>query len=319
MVETVLPNLWVSETLYAKAQLYMEQMESNTADQWQYGLWSALCLELLLRAALSNISPVLLANPNNWRNLNHALGNGPTAKKFVPNSIATKEVLDRLTELVPGFTKEVAGFCFVHTNRRNAELHTGETVFSDLGTSKWLPGFYQTCKLLLESMGKSLGDFVKDGENVQAMIGSLEYAVAESVTQDISIHSNAWMNKSDHEQETAVLQATAWATRQSGHRIKCPSCSSSSLLQGSPIGTVSTKVNDVEVVQKQTMLPSLFECIACGLKISGFSKLSSCGLGDAFSESTIYSAAEFFDLYTEDELQDAKNESSYYEPDFNED
>jgi len=77
-------------------------------------------------------------------------------------------------------------------------------------------------------------------------------------------------------------------------------------------------VEDEDVIQKQTMLPSAFECIACGLKISGFSKLSACGLGDAFSEKTIYTAAEFFNLHTEDELEDARNEMPEYEPDFNE-
>jgi len=81
---------------------------------------------------------------------------------------------------------------------------------------------------------------------------------------------------------------------------------------------VSTTVGNDEVVQRQTMLPSAFECIACGLKIAGYSKLSACGLGDAFSEMTTYTAAEFFDLYTEDDLEEARNVRPEYEPDFNE-
>ena len=44
------------------------------------------------------------------------------------------------------------------------------------------------------------------------------------------------------------------------------------------------------------MLPTTFECIACGLHISGISKLSACGLGDAFMAKSTYSAAEFFGL-----------------------
>jgi len=117
------------------------------------------------------------------------------------------------------------------------------------------------------------------------------------------------------------LQATAWATRQSGHRVECPACKSTSLLHGAPVGPVSTEIDEDVVIQRQSMLPSAFECIACGLKISGISKLSACGLGDAFSEKSIYTAAEFFELYTEDDLNDARQEveASYtYEPDFNE-
>jgi hypothetical protein len=67
------------------------------------------------------------------------------------------------------------------------------------------------------------------------------------------------------------------------------------------------------------MLPSSFECIACGLKILGLSKLSACGLGDAFSARSTYSAAEFFGLYTEEEIEEARKEPpDHYEEDFNE-
>ena len=66
------------------------------------------------------------------------------------------------------------------------------------------------------------------------------------------------------------------------------------------------------------MLPSSFECIACGLRISGLSKLSVCGLADAYTAKSTYSAAEFFSLYTEDELEEARNEMPEFEEDFNE-
>ncbi|MDC0833287.1 hypothetical protein POG22_09750 [Geitlerinema sp. CS-897] len=318
MDSTISPHPWASETLYAKALLYMEQMEANVVDEWQYGLWSALCLELLARAALAHISPILLADLNNWRNINYALGNAITAKKFSPTSIQTKEVLARLTELVPEFTQEVAGFCSKHVERRNAELHTGETIFTELGTSEWLPRFYEACKLLLESMDKSLSDFVKDSDQANSMIESLKDAAAKAVRQDINAHAKVWNNKSAEDRQEAISQANAWATRQSGHRVECPACKSPSLLQGSPSGKVSTKIVENEVIQQQSMLPSSFECIACRLKISGFSKLSSCGLGDAFSATTTYTPAEFFELYTEEDLEKRLEDVSDYEPDFNE-
>ena len=72
-----------------------------------------------------------------------------------------------------------------------------------------------------------------------------------------------------------------------------------------------------EVVQTQSQLPSSFECIACGLRITGFSKLSACGLGNAFTETSRYPVAEFFNLYTQDEMEDALNQVPEYEPDFN--
>ena len=80
---------------------------------------------------------------------------------------------------------------------------------------------------------------------------------------------------------------------------------------------MSTRVTDYEVEQRQTVLPFSFECIACGLRISGLSKLSVCGLGDAFTDKSTYSAAEFFELFTEDDIAQARAEGAGYDDDFN--
>jgi hypothetical protein len=116
---------------------------------------------------------------------------------------------------------------------------------------------------------------------------------------------------------SGTRDATAWATREAGHRVTCPACGSSALVQGSPSGSVATEVREDEVVQRQKMLPSSFSCIACGLRISGLSRLTACGLGDAFTARTPFSIADFFGLYTEDDLERARRENAL-EPDFNE-
>lgn len=312
---------WSEEGLFAKAQLYFERMESHTADDWQFGLWSTLALELIARAALAHTSPVLLADASNWRNLTYALGYQPTARKFAPSSVAIREVIERLEELEPKVTPEIAGFCKQHLQRRNTELHSGELIFSELGTSKWLPRFYLALRTLLAVMGKELQDVVSEPSTAQSMIEALEDEAAKAIEKEIKAHQKVWSKKSEGERATAIAQATAWATRHAGHRVDCPSCSSPALLQGSPSGAVSTEIDEKEgeIIQRQTMLPTSFECIACGLRISGLSKLAACGLGDAFTGKSVYTAAEFFELYTEDELAQARAEATpQYEEDFNE-
>ena len=93
MIPTVTGHQWSEETLFCKARLYAEQMEKFSKNDWQFGLWSALGLELLARAALAHISPVLLADPQNWRNLTHVLGKSPTSQKFSPKTLSTGELL----------------------------------------------------------------------------------------------------------------------------------------------------------------------------------------------------------------------------------
>ena len=318
MSPTVDGHSWSEESLFSKAKLYIELMENRTADDWQFGFWSALSLELLARSALAHISPVLLADNRDWRNIAHALGESPTAKKFSPRSLPTGEVFSRLAELTPEFSEEIRGFCAEHTERRNSELHSGELAFANLGTSVWLPKFYFACSEILKSMNKGLEDFFPKPEEAQQIVVLHDDAAAKAVQQDIKAHKQVWMNKSDDERSTASRQATTWATRHAGHRVDCPSCGSQALIQGKPSGAVKTEVDGEEIIQRQSQFPSSFECTACGLRITGLSKLSACGLGNAYTEKSTYTAGEFFDLYSEDELEDARREiSAYYEPDFN--
>ena len=312
---------WSSDALLNKAKLYLQKMESYSVDDWEHGLWSTLALELLARAALASFSPVLLADQKSWRNLTYALGFDATAKRFSPNSISTTEVLARLSELSSEVTSEIAGFCSQHIERRNGELHSGELVFSQLGTSQWLPNFYSAIEVFGELLQQDLSELCRDPVSAKAMIDSLKDQAAKAVQSDINAYGKVWLDKSAAEREKASDQAAIWATKHSGHRVVCPACKSPALLQGGPSGSVSTVVDHAqgELMQRQTMLPTSFECIACGLRISGLSRLSACGLGDAFISTSKYTAAEFFDLYTEDDLEEARQEGKHqWEPDFNE-
>ena len=311
-------HIWSEESLFHKAKLYAGQMESHIADDWQFGFWSALSLEMLSRSALAHISPVLLADNRDWKNLRYALDGKLTEVQFSPRSLSEKEVLNRLKALIPAFDNEILGFCTRHMDRRNSELHTGTLAFVELGTSAWLPEFYLACDVLLNSMNRTLEDFISGHITAREMIGEFKNSAANTVKNDIDAHKQVWSNKSAEEQKIASERAEAWATRHAGHRVPCPACESQALLKGTPSGNVSTEVIGNEVVQRQTMLPSSFECISCGLHISGISKLSASELGDAFTAKYSYTAAEFFNLYTEDELEDARNEMLGYEPDFNE-
>lgn len=321
MNQAATQNPWSHDSLFAKAVLYQEQMENHVANQWQYGLWSSLTLELLLRSTLAHTSPILLAESTNWRNLTFAIGNSPTARRFKPTSISTSEVIKRIQEIHPEFNNDIVNFCITHTERRNSELHTGELVYTPENNSEWLAKYYQACDILLKIVGKQIPDFFADASTVASLIASVADDAAKSVSQDIQAHAKVWSNKSETDRTTLAEQSNSWATRHAGHRIKCPACKNTALLQGIGSGPVSTEISDDEIIQRQTMIPSSFECIACGLKIVGFSKLVACNIGNAYTGKTKYSAAEFFELYTEDDLDEARRDgerSAVYEPDFNE-
>ncbi|WP_233858339.1 hypothetical protein [Paraburkholderia sp. HD33-4] len=122
-----------------KARLYPERTNRSEVTSADYALESTICLEMLARAALASVSPVLLAEDRDWRNLSYAFGHTPTSKKFVPGSIGVKEARSRLSEPEPNATQEITNFCTDQFNKRNAELHSGVLAFHGSGSSAWQP------------------------------------------------------------------------------------------------------------------------------------------------------------------------------------
>tara|TARA_R110001606_G_scaffold29681_12_gene92466 strand:- start:3666 stop:3890 length:225 start_codon:yes stop_codon:yes gene_type:complete len=74
--------------------------------------------------------------------------------------------------------------------------------------------------------------------------------------------------------------------------VDCPACNSISLLQGEAISAPKKELDNDIIIEKQEYLPAQFECVACNLKISGFSRLNAIGLGDRFVNTQRYDAAE---------------------------
>ena len=312
MIPQQVPHEWSAAALLNKAQLYAETMLSFPHDDWRFPLWSALSLELLARAALASFSPTLLADAKaSWNNLLFSLGTQPNATNFSPKSIDIREVFSRLQDLIQDFTRELEGFCVGHMSKRNEELHSGSTPLVGLSETSWLPTYYRACEILLDSMHEDLERFLgTDEANVaKAMIAAAQDESAKSVRQAINAHRIVWENNDDAEKANLILQSSAWATRQIGHRVSCPACECASILIGSPISAPIKSIADEEITETQEYLPTRFECVACGLKISGLSRLSATGLGDTFNATFTYGVLDY--SVPEDYYLD-------YEPDFNE-
>jgi len=305
------PHEWSREALLSKAQRYAEEMLSHPRESWQFAFWSSLALELLARAALAKVSPALLADPKDWNNLYFALGNAPTAQKFSPRSIDISVVFAHLQSILPGFTPGMESFGIVHMGRRNEELHSGSTPFDSVKSSAWLPTYYQSAEVLLASLAETLESLVgpDEAEVATALIAAANDASAKAVTKTIEAHKTVWVQKTPGEQKKLQLQATLWATKQAGHRVTCPACSSDSLVVGAPVAPPTQTLDGDEITETQYFLPSRFECVACGLKIGQLSQLHAVGLADTYKSTIVYDAAEYY--RTNDPYED-------FEPDFNE-
>lgn len=303
---------WSKEALFAKAQVFAESMAENDDTEWKFGLWSAFTLEMLVRAAVARVSPALLADNQDWTNVLYGLGVQPKKAKFVPKSAAITELLARAEELVPDFTREHASFCASHFARRNGEVHTGSFPFANVGTSTWLPTFYTVCEVLLKSIGESLGSLFGKETEKQALedIEALRDETAKAVKGTINAHKTVWEQKTQDERVTADSQAKTTSLRHYGHRVACPSCGSTGLLQGKAAGEAKRTVDDDGIYERQVMKPEAFACVACGLKIAGYSKLLAAGLGNTFVSTSHYDAVEFFDIDIEERMRSLMEEDN---------
>jgi hypothetical protein len=306
-------TVWDVDALVAKAQRYAEKMLTASRDEWEFALWSSLTLEFLLRADLADYGPALLADTKDINNLFSAVGIQPKAKKFIPKSIPTNDVIDRLAAIVIDFNSELAGFSRRHTTQRNAELHSGQTSFDGVKHSTWLPLFYRTCDVLLTDLGRDLSHiFGKDEANTaKKLIAALADDAAKSVKATINAHEMVWGKKEQSERDKAFTLATLWATKHAGHRVKCPACKSDAIVTGDSISAPQKSINGDIITEKQEHLPSKFECIACGMKISGLSQLTAAGLGDVYVQAQSYDASEYYAPQEQEEWEG-------YEPDNNE-
>ena len=60
---TKTPHEWSSEALLTKAERYAELMLEQDREEWQFGFWSALCLEMILRGAVAKTSALTKPDP----------------------------------------------------------------------------------------------------------------------------------------------------------------------------------------------------------------------------------------------------------------
>jgi len=299
-------NEWSKESLFAKAQLYAEVMFEHQDNNWQFGLWSAFVIEMLVRATVSNVSPVLLADSKDWNNLLHALDKPIKKQKFVAKSASITELIQRVESLADGFTREHSNFCASHVARRNSEVHSGSMPFENLGTSSWLPNFFMVTQILADEIGESLESLLgrEVAKQAKEEIEALKDDTANAVKGTIATHKTVWGDASPEEQEQARRQAATVSLRHYGHRVNCPACGCTALLVGKAAGEAKAEVSDDGIIERQVMRPETFQCVACSLKINGYSKLRAAGLGDSYISTSSYDALEYFDVDIDEHIRD---------------
>jgi transcription elongation factor Elf1 len=290
---------WECEALWAKAVLFMQRAVAEDRESAEFGLWASLGLELLARAAVAKTSPALLAEPDReQKNLLHALG---ISTHNAPKSIGTVQVFSLCRLLVAGFTEDEFRTASSLLNRRNEELHSGAAAFEAFPTHTWLAPFYRCCQILAEHVEESLESlFGKDEAQVATeILGKVEASVIGNVKASIAAHTKVFNAKEEAERVKLSAEAEAQANglaHRGHHRVTCPACGSRATVQGKTYGGERLEHRDGQIVVRENVLPTKFQCQACGLKLTGYQELVAAGVGDHFTHRTEYSPPDYYEL-----------------------
>lgn len=290
---------WDKDALWSKSKGYVERALQEDRNNEMFPFWLSLSLELLARAAVSSIHPLLLAEPNkdDPTNILHALGR-PTGKGK-PKSLAISGVFKLCRHLVPGFTEEDLKICTALADLRNEELHSGAIAFAILPTASWLTHFYRAATALANVQGHTLEDFLGDEESAAAtkMITADTDAVKAKVQKALHDHKRAFEAKSLDERRGLAEASAADAEQMAwdgGHRVACPSCDSKTYVTGESFSLKAPVLEDDEIVVRETMLPTALECHACGLRLTSHAELAEATLGAQYTRTARYDPLDFY-------------------------
>lgn len=305
---------WTKDALFSKAKILIEKAFREDQDSMFFGLFCSLALELLARAAVANIHPTLLAETDSkQKNLLYALGKDDSIS---PKSIAMTKVVDLCAELIPAFTDDLKKLTLAMIERRNEELHSGGAAFEEYNQDKWIGEFYKACKVLTKSMGESLESFLgKEHSGIaESLLSENDAKIKKAVLDKIAARKKTFQDdeknipdiiseratKSDRQVESKVHQGF--------HKVSCPCCNHSATIYGKESSSSQEKIIGDSVKVTKTVIPTMFQCDVCGLKLSSYAELQAASLPLHYTNTYEYDPIDYFGID-----MDKLSDSGFYE------
>jgi hypothetical protein len=149
------------QALWIKSKLFINRaLEDDLRSFDERALWASLSLELLAKAALSRVSPLLIAKPNE-EGTNLLIASGLVEGEASFESIPAKTLFSRCKKSFRPFDDQRSQ---QFSMARNEYLHSGGTAFMAIPESAWWPRFWSQSIILLAALDKDVSDYIGDGK-----------------------------------------------------------------------------------------------------------------------------------------------------------
>jgi hypothetical protein len=294
------------KALWLKAKLFINRaMDDDGYRSFdEQALWAALALEVLAKAALARVSPLLVAEPTeDGTNLLIACGLMEGDARFT--SVKAKTLFTRCQKAFKPFSSVEAAKI---TSARNEYLHSSGPGFTAIPPDAWWPRFWAQASILVTALDRDLSEFVgirREGvvsNHLDQNAKNVEHrteALIERAKQRLAQHLGGSL---------PAKVAAEWkqgADLSPGFRHRCaeicPACNSEGRLEGEDVQDTETEYvriseHDVDVIVTLTVGADYFSCSTCRLVLDGYELIEQAGLSTTFN---VEGDAE--DVYAESE------------------
>ncbi len=288
--------------LWSKSKIFIERgiAARDAGDPSTFHTWAALALELLGKAALATVHPVLVADPTKVGSLLVACGRPVTD---ATRSIAAKTTYERLASVFREYDHRANRFCLLMANRRNEELHTGSSPTIDLDQRAWIPQFWTIADLLSGLTGRSLDDWVgaDDAARAREVIADSSRTRATAVEARIARCRKEFDERypPESDERRALLEFIEQTYTPAAHRntylesdshcrVLCPACTAKGWLFGYEAEShrLPIEYDEMGVWQFENVVftSESFNCNGCGLVLHGNDEISDGDLPTEFED-----------------------------------
>lgn len=282
------------ESLWLKAKLFLNRAmdEDGSASFDEQALWASLALELLAKAALCKVSPVLIAEPTeDGKNVLAAAGLGGADPAFT--SVRATTIFIRCKRAFPPFNADKAKRI---ANNRNEYLHGGGIGFGAVPADNWWADFWGLATILIDAQDRTIAELVggtREGEAARYLARNQTY-MAERLESLISRAQQRFLQKEQGKlppREHKQWRSAAGLRAEMDYSINevCPACGQEGTLEGEYVndtrvdGYHDPHTGESESWGEADINPEYFSCENCQLVLDQYELIELSNLPDEFT------------------------------------
>lgn len=293
------------EALWLKAKAFLNRAMDETDERSfdEQALWASLALELLAKAALARVSPLLIAEPSeDGTNLLIASGLMEGDAKFM--SVRAKTLYSRCQKAFKPFDESEAGKI---THARNEYLHGSAVGFTAIPAAAWWPRYWTLAVILVGALERLIEDLV--GEDRTTIVERhLEQNQKNIEHRTEMLIERAKQRLAQWKSGTLPAKVAAeWSPGTSltaGLRYSepaaCPACGGQGMIEGEDSVDVQVRYEqiseeDFEATLDVTAGAGYFSCGNCGLVLDNYQLVEQAGFDATFDTQGDESDIDYYD------------------------